>query len=326
MNMSVINLDKIEYVTLYTGNNGAKFCTCKCPCCSQKGRERHYQGTMSQINVLLNKIPNIKQLYLFGNPDVSVDADFCHAVINEAVKRNIHICFSTSGVGGKEILTKLLNGISTKMVDYISFSFDGITQEEMSFSKGISYPMEKSLQGLEWAIDNGYITKIQPTLWSYNYKNVEKIICFFRNKGVKWFTFHIGSLEAGIYLPSHQHLTPNQIKCVHNQICKAVQKYNDIKVRCPIIYPECGENDKQKWYCMHPQRAKELLIILTENGIEATHAPIASLIWEDLIFRLDVEQIKDVPAIPENDFCPFSKKLSGRDDTYCRYISKYWNY
>lgn len=324
--MSVINLDKIEHITLYTGDNGSGFCTCKCPCCSQKGRNRHYQGNINQINVILDKLPNLKQIYIFGNPDVTVDTDFCHSVMKKAIDKNIHVCFSTSGVGGDQVLIKLLKGIPINMVDYISFSFDGTTKEEMSFSKGISYPMDKALEGVRWAIDNGYITKIQPTLWSYNYTKVEEIIDFFSDKGINWFTFHIGSLESEIYLPTHQHLTPEQIKSVHQQICRAVQKHKNIKVRCPIIYSECGSNDTEKWYCMHPERIKELLIILAEDGIKATHAPMASYIREDLMFRIDIDEIKNIPSIPKNVFCPFSKKLSGRDDTCCRYISKYWNY
>ncbi len=325
--MSVVNLKNIENVTLYTGNNGTDYCTCKCPCCSQKGRDRHYQGTMEQANVMFEKLPNLKQLYVFGNPDVTVDTTFCSYLLNEAVKRNIHVCFSTSGVGGEKVLMKLLEGIPPEMVDYVSFSFDGTTKEEMSFSKGISYPMEKALRGVEWTIENGYIPKIQPTLWSYNFQNVERIIEFFVNKGIKWFTFHIGSLESEVYLPTHKHLTPSQVKSVHDQINKAVNKYTDIRVKCPIIYPECGEDDKGKWHCTHPKSAKALLVIFSEDGVKATHAPIAGLLEEQLfMFRLEDQNI-EVPTVSESrTTCPFSKKLSGRDNTICRYVSRYWNY
>ena len=276
--MPVIHLDRIEYVTLYTGDNGSMHCTCKCPCCSQKGRKRHYQGTIKQALEMFEKLPNMKQLYLFGNPDVTVDPNFCNVVMKEAIKRNIHVCFSTSGIGGKTILEKVVEGIPTTMVDYISFSFDGTTKQEMSFAKGIFYPMEKALKGLEWALNNGYAVKVQPTLWSYNYKKAGEIIGFFRHEGVKWFTFHIGSLESGIFLSSHQQLTPEQINAVHEQIAKIVKKYNDIKVRCPIIYMECGINEPQKWYCMHPDRVKELMVIFAEKEIKATHVPMASFL------------------------------------------------
>lgn len=324
--MAVINLNDIENVTLYTGNNGSSACTCKCPCCSQTARNRRYQGNIEQAIKMFDMLPKMKQLYLFGNPDVTVDSDFCHTVMLEAISRKIHVCFSTSGVGGINVLAKLLNNISPSMVDYISFSFDSIDEDEMSYMKGITYPMEKALKGIEWALERGYTVKVQPTLWSCNYNKTGEIIEFFRKKGVKWFTFHIGSLESGISLVTHKHLTPEQINMVHEQITKAVCIYNDIKVRCPIIYMECGENDEQKWYCMHPDRAKELLVMFTENGIKATHVPMASLFQEDLYFYLERVNQYDIPAIHESKKCPFTYGLSGTNETCCRYISKYWNY
>ncbi len=322
--MAIIDLNKIEYVTLYTGSNGSNGCTCKCPCCSQRKKERQYQGTLEQAISMFESLPNMKQLYVFGNPDITVDTKLCHDIIKEAVRRNIHVCFSTSGIGGICTLKKMLNDIPCEMVDYISFSFDGITKKDMSLFKGIDYPMEKALAGLDWAINNGYTVKVQPTLWFSNYTKVKDIIEYFVNKGVKWFTFHIGSLESGISLDSHKHLTKEQIKEVHYQIECAVQKYRDIKVRCPIIYRECGENDPSKWYCMHPERIKELLIIFEESGIKATHTPMASIYFDNFSFYLD--NIPDIKPLAYKNFCPISKELSGKDDTCCRYISKFWNY
>ena len=324
--LASIVLDRVEYVTLYTGNNGSGACTCKCPCCSQKGRDRRYQGTINQVLDMFDSLPNIKQLYIFGNPDISVDTEFCKRVAKEAVKRNIRVCFSTSGIGGKKVVTKLLDCIPKNMVDYISFSFDAITKEEMSFMKGINYPMEKALEGLDWALEEGYIVKVQPTLWSCNYMKTEEIIDFFVTRGVKWFTFHIGSLESEIYLPSHKHLIAEEIEEVHKQISNAVCNYPYIKVRCPIIYARCGSNEPNKWYCMHPERTKELLVMLTEEGIKATHTPMASNFKENLTFDISKEKSIIMESIPENNFCPYSYKLSGQTDTCCRYVSKYWNY
>ena len=136
--MPIISLSNIEYVTLYTGNNGSDGCTCKCPCCSQRGRTRFYQGNLAQAIEMFEKLPNMKQLYVFGNPDVTVDTNLCHEIIKEAVKRDIHVCFSTSGVGGVYTLQKMLKDIPCELVDYVSFSFDGTTKEEMSFAKGIN--------------------------------------------------------------------------------------------------------------------------------------------------------------------------------------------
>ena len=75
---------------------------------------------------------------------------------------------------------------------------------------------------------------------------------------------------------------------------------------------------------MHPERINELLVIFTENGIKATHVPMASIYKDELTFDLDISV--DIPALELNKYCPFGKELSNRNDTCCRYISKYWNY
>lgn len=320
-----MNLANIENITLYTGDNGTEYCTCNCPGCSQKGKNRKYQGTISQAIQLLDNLPNLRQLYILGNPDPTVDLKFCNEVAKLATRKNIHVCFSTSGVGGKSAVKKLLKDIPKEMVDYISFSFDGTTKDEMSFAKGINYPMENALEGLEWTIENGYTIKIQPTLWSFNYNKIEEIISFYVSKGVKWFTFHIGSLEGGVNLLSHKHLTPEQVNKVHESIERAV-KHFDIQVRCPVIYPECGNNDDTKYYCMHCERVKELLAVFTSEGIMVTHVPIISSVDERLSFILDDASKVYIPEFPESKICPFSYMLSGRNDTYCRYVSKFWNY
>ena len=89
--MLQIKLSDITHVTLYTGNNSPWYCTCSCPCCSQRKREQKYQGTINQANTFFNMLPNLKQLYIFGNPDPSVDSDFCYRIIKMAIDRGIHI-------------------------------------------------------------------------------------------------------------------------------------------------------------------------------------------------------------------------------------------
>lgn len=165
--MLQIKLSDITHVTLYTGNNSPWYCTCSCPCCSQRKREQKYQGTINQANTFFNMLPNLKQLYIFGNPDPSVDSDFCYQIIKMAIDRGIHICISTSGIGGKTIYEKLLNKIPTSMVDYVSVSIDSIDEQKLSILKGRQYSLKKSIDGIKWLLNNGYTVKIQPTLWSF---------------------------------------------------------------------------------------------------------------------------------------------------------------
>ncbi len=318
----MINLDinKVNLIALYTGNKGYSICPCKCPCCSQREVEGTYQGNLGQIEVVLNHFKSLQQLYLFGNPDPVVDTKFCHDASQMAIERGVHVSYSTSGIGGDKKLIELLRGIDPKYVDYISFSIDSVNPEKMSMLKGVRYPFDYAVRGIKWAIDNGYITKIQPTLWSSNYMDAYSIIEFFAQIGVKLFSFHIGSVETNNLL-THQHLTPEQVMNVHQQIDEVTKKYS-VHVSCPTLYPECGENNEHKWYCMNPTECYNWLVFLRENGVFATHVPIMSEFDDKYCF--DITKPISVEEYKRQDFCPLSAHTA-KQKTLCRYISKTWN-
>ena len=320
--MSKIELKNIRSLTLYTGEKGPEHCICKCPCCSQRGINSIYQGTESQIDELLEKTPNLQQLYILGNPDPAVDPIFCNSAAKKAVERGVHVCFSTSGAGGTVVLKKLLNEIPTEMVDYISFSIDSTNPDQMCMLKGINYPWEKAIEGIDLVTKSGYNTRIQPTLWSSNYLEAGNIIEFFSLRGIKCFNFHIGTVETAT-VNTHKHLTPEQVTKVHNLIQEAAMKCH-IRAQCPVVFSQCGENDESRWYCMHPEKCKQLLVFFREKGIYCTHIPIAAELFNELSFELD--DVINMPAFHFDTTCPFSHQISGRDDSLCRYISKIWDY
>ena len=77
--MDKVNLlNKVEELTLYTGTYGRKKCTCSCIGCTQESygkKHKDYQGTIEQIDIIIKKLPNLKNAYILGNPDVSVDTE-----------------------------------------------------------------------------------------------------------------------------------------------------------------------------------------------------------------------------------------------------------
>lgn len=325
--MPTIKLNYVTNVTLYTGDNSPWYCTCSCPCCSQRKREQRYQGTMTQANTLFNMLPNLKQLYIFGNPDPTVDVDFCHQLMKISVSKGINVCTSTSGIGGIDFYEKLLRGIPSSIVDYVSVSIDTVDEQKLSILKGRHYSLQKSIEGIKWLLENGYIVKIQPTLWSSNFNDVEELMEYFIHIGIHWFTFHIGSLESGISLPTHQHLTIEELKNVHDTIQRVIDRHKNehIIVRCPVIYPELWHNDDSKWYCMKSSTISELMVAFTEKGIKATNVPMASLINEEFFFYFEEGRDEiQLPTIKKEGVCPISNELSGSSKTLCRYVSRYW--
>lgn len=318
--MIKLDINKVRLIALYTGDKGYKYCPCKCPCCSQKEVEGDYQGSLTQIKKLLECFVGLRQLYFFGNPDPVVDSEFCNQASKLAIEKGINVCYSTSGIGGSNLLKKLLTGISPENVDYISFSIDSVNAEKMNMLKGVKFPFERAIEGIKWAISNGYVVKIQPTLWSSNYMDAYSIIDYFSNMGIKKYSFHIGSVETND-LDTHKHLTPQQIINVHKQIDSITEKYK-VHVECPIIYHSCGKNNVHKWYCMNPQECYNWLVFLRKNGIYATHVPIMSEFDERFCF--DITKPIDVEKIEKNNYCPLSEKTA-KTKTLCRYISKTWN-
>jgi len=321
--MSLFKTNEITNLTLYTGEKGKESCVCKCPACSQSGSTCNYQGTTSQQDELLRIFPNLKQLYILGNPDPCMDTKYCNTLSKKAIDIGSKVCYSTSGVGGIKTLKELLETIKPDDVDYISFSIDSVDKEKMNLLKGINYPFDEAVDGIKWAMDHNYKVKIQPTLWSCNYMDAYNLVDYFSKIGVDNFSFHVGSIEKA-NIPTHQHLTLEQIKNVHMNLDK-VSIIHNVSICCPVIYKEMGINDKTRWYCMHPENNRAWLAFLTHDGIYGTNTPIASEIDNRFIFKLEENKDVSINALPEQEYCPISKIASNNEETLCRYIVKKWN-
>lgn len=318
--MIELDYDKVKFITLYTGTKGYHNCYCKCPCCTQKNINDNYQGQIEQIEELFNKFKSIKQMYILGNPDPLVDVNFCNEVSKLSILKGANVCYSTSGVGGLTRIKQLIQGIDIPKIDYISFSIDSINPQKMSMLKGINYPFNSVIEAINWLIKNNYPVKIQPTLWSANYQEAFNIIEYFANLGVKLFTFHIGSNETAIY-DTHHHLTEEQVKYAHLLMEKAFLKYH-VNITCPIIYPSCGNNDLNKWYCMQPEKCENLLVFLKEDGVYVTNVPIISEIDDSYLYNINKPIM--LKQLDQDDICPISNSTA-KTKTLCRYVKKNWS-
>ena len=133
-------LAKVTDLTLYTGTNGKDKCTCKCIGCTQGGgilkNKEKYQGTIEDIKVIIERLQNLENAYLLGNPDVSVDTFFCNLAAKEFIKNNINVMFSTSGFKAVDTVKKLVDGLDPKYIKYISYSVDTLDEDKLHFLKG----------------------------------------------------------------------------------------------------------------------------------------------------------------------------------------------
>ena len=132
-------LKKVKSLTLYTGTYGRRKCTCSCIGCTQDSygwKHKEYQGNLEQIQKIIEKLPNLEEAYILGNPDVSVDTEFCNLAAKEFIKRGKKVMFSTSGYNGVKVIKKLIQDIDPNNIQYISYSIDSLDNEKLLFLKG----------------------------------------------------------------------------------------------------------------------------------------------------------------------------------------------
>ena len=288
-------LEKVTDLTLYTGTYGKDRCTCKCIGCTQgggilKGKEK-YQGTIEQIRTIIKKLPNLQNAYLLGNPDVSVDTDFCNEASKEFIKNDINVMFSTSGFKAVKTLKKLTSGLDTKYIKYISYSIDTLNTEKMRFLKGTDkLSLEEIEEAISYAIKKGIPVKIQPTLWEINQDDYAEIIDNFYEKfGIKWYTFHAGSFEAlkdqSVNL---NHIKPEKWRMITKDI-QRIAKEKGLKISLPRIFldreelEECQQNIHT--YCANG--GKGLQIWLEKDFIRCTYCPVLAEIHPEFTFSIE---------------------------------------
>lgn len=289
-------LKKVETLTLYTGTYGRKKCTCSCIGCTQESygrRHEDYQGTLEEIKVIIEKLPNLQEAYILGNPDVSVDTKFCNLAAKEFIKNDKKVMFSTSGYNGIETIKLLMDGINSKDIMYISYSVDTLDNKKLQFLKGTkNINLDEINEAIKYCIDKNITVKIQPTLWEINQDDYKDIIEFYSKLGIEWFTFHAGSFES---LKDREiklnHITPKKWREIVKNINKIADMKN-LKIKAPKIFLNGEElknyKEKNKVYCQNGGRG--LQIWMQEDGLKATFCPILAEVSEKYVFDLEKEE------------------------------------
>ena len=287
-------LAKVTDLTLYTGTNGKDMCTCKCIGCTQGGgilkNKEKYQGTLEDIKTIIKRLPNLENAYLLGNPDVSVDTFFCNLASKEFIKNGINVMFSTSGYKAVDTIEKLVDGLDSSYIKYISYSIDTLDEDKLHFLKGNKTLSLKEIEdAISYCQKRNIPVKIQPTLWEINQDDYEDIINNFYDKfGIKWYTFHVGSFEAlkdkKVLL---KHIKPEKWREIFKNIVKIAEKKN-LKIKLPRIFLDREEmqecKQKIKTYCANG--GKGLQIWLEKNFIRCTYCPVLAELHPEFTFSI----------------------------------------
>lgn len=291
-------LKKVKTLTLYTGTYGRKKCTCSCIGCTQESygrRHEDYQGKIEQIKTIIEKLPNLEDAYILGNPDVSVDTEFCNLAAKEFIKHNKKVMFSTSGYNGIEVVRKLAKGIDSEDIKYISYSVDTIDNEKLQYLKGTkNISIQKIDEAIKYCINKNIKVKIQPTLWELNEDDYKNIIKHYSEFGIDWYTFHAGSFEAlrdrKIVL---NHIRPEKWVNIVKEIDNIAQDYN-LKIKTPKIFLNEKEYKQykieNKAYCQNGGTG--LQIWMQKDGLKATVCPILAEVSPEYIFDLETDETR----------------------------------
>ena len=290
-------LKQIKVITLYTGTYGKRKCTCSCMGCTQENygrRYKDYQGSMNQIKTIIKKLPNLEEVYILGNPDISVDTEFCNLAAKEFIKANKKVMFSTSGYNGINIVKKITKDIEAKDIKYISYSIDTINDKKLQILKGRKdIKISQIDEAIQFCIKNNITVKIQPTLWDINKEDYKEIIEHYSNLGIKWYTFHAGSFEALTNKRINlSHISPTKWREIVKDIEQIASK-NNLKVKIPKIFLDTIEYKKYKEQIKlnSINGGEEIQIWMQEDGLKATFCPILAEVNSKYIFDLETEEI-----------------------------------
>lgn len=305
-------LTKVEELTLYTGTFGRKKCTCSCIGCTQESygkKHKDYQGNIEQIKIIIEKLPNLKNAYILGNPDVSVDTKFCNQAAKEFIKNGKKVMFSTSGYNGLEVIKKLTDGINPKDINYISYSVDTLDNKKLHYLKGNNkINIEEINESIKFALNKNIRIKIQPTIWKINQDDYKEIIDFYSKLGIEWFTFHAGSFESlqEKYIPLY-HVEPKKWMEIVKEITRLSIRKN-LKIKAPKIFLNDEELEKyikdNKVYCQNG--GKGIQVWMQEDGLKATFCPILSEVMPEFTFDLEKEEPKILKI--KNNICTVCNK------------------
>lgn len=308
----VAGLENVTDLTLYTGTFGKNGCTCNCLGCTQNGyvtKKEKNQGNLSQIEIIIDKLPNLKKAYILGNPDVSVDTEFCNVAAKKFIENGINVMFSTSGYNALETVKTLFKELNSEYIDYISYSIDTLDEEKMKYLKGSNKLNIKDIEkAISYCQKLNIPVKIQPTLWEINQEDYEEIINHFYNEfNIRWYTFHAGSFEA---LKNKKiglnHIKPEKWKKIVTNI-KEIAIEKGLKILLPRIFlnkeemVECKDNIHT--YCANG--GSGLQIWLEKDNVRCTYCPLLAEVHPEFTFLI---QEKMANFISQNGVCAIQKE------------------
>ena len=181
-------LTEIQRCSLFTGTYGRKRCTAKCLGCyigESETYDSKYQGNIAQVHELMSLLPNLEEVVIMGNPDPTVDPDFCNEAAKLFQSKGIRTIFFTNGVGGIEMAKKLTKGLDPTLIRGFAFSVHSLDEEKDSKMKGIKVPLDGIFQSMKYLKGLNINVLASFTIWPINMNDDwTEYFNFFESRGV----------------------------------------------------------------------------------------------------------------------------------------------
>ena len=315
-------LNNVDTCVLFTGTYGRRGCTANCLGCFVGEYEENspmYQGTMEQIHELLPLLPNVKRVNIVGNPDPSVDTDFCNAVAKVMQEHGKQISFCTNGVKCDKVINKLIDGLDPSLIHAVVFSVDSLDEEKNSIMRGTKISLQsvfesmKNLRGLNIGVQAFF------TVWPMNMdEDWEAYRVFFESRGI-YVNGRFGNVESAKGRINHVPL---------EKILEIRNKYPH--VRLSVLLADDNEYKeyldtfvaKDEFRCTD---LKKIKVYLTDKGIKASYwCPIVSTVYPEYFDDIRNLRLPSFYAeLIKTGICPIAKEAFGFECTELHSICRF---
>lgn len=325
-------LKNISKIVLYTGSNTRCDCTCNCLGCflgDSKTRKASYQGELEQIHEMLNVLPNLKSVRMYGNPDISVDAHFCNAVAKCLQNKGIELEFFTSGIGGAKVIETVLDEISPSSVKRVIFSVDTLSIEKLTQMKGTKISLETILEGIECCNRLNIPFSVLAVIWPMNvdddwiaYHN------FFKSFGARNVIARFGSVEG---------TTGNVSHVPEDKVLEIIEKYKSSPIILNKLFINNDEHEGRMFGAEFYDRSKikctdwslssadSLYVYLEDGTIKATSiCPYFADLSPNHYVSIHSIETLEAPFTGDVNECPIAGRLLGYKPVKSRSICRYY--
>ena len=306
--MSLLN--SVKACALYTGTNGRRKCTSKCIGCFLGEFELNhpiYQGNIEQVHELLSVLPNLERVAIVGNPDPSVDPEFCNEAARILQNKGVKIMFCTSGIGGIEVARKLVDGLDPSLVFRFAFSIHSLDEEKDSIMKGVKISHQSVFESMKYIQNLGINVSALFSLWPINedddwvaYKE------FFESRGI-YTSGRFGNVEGA----------RGRIKAISEEkILEIREKNKDVRLGVILANDEEYADylslyaSKNELRCTHCERIN---VYLTEDGVKvSSFCPMLANVQSELTVNIrDLKLPTFGDDVLKKGYCPISEQALG---------------